>query len=603
MAGRIPEQVIEEINRKVSIIDVIGETVQLKRTGNRYLGLCPFHHEKTPSFTVDPEKQLFYCFGCQTGGNLFGYLQKRDHLTFVEAARVLAERAGIPIPEDAMDEADAGRMQLRQQLYDACEAALLFYQHQYHFHPEAKAARLYLIKRALEPDTIDTFRLGYAPPEWRLLADHLIQKGFSADVLEQAGLIIRQPSGEGFYDRFRDRIIFPIFDYRNRCIGFGGRVLSDEQPKYLNSPQTAIFDKGKNLYGIHMLKNQHDLSQIIVYEGYMDYISTWQAGIHEGVASLGTALTMDQCRLLKRYTEKVILCYDADSAGERATQRGMFLLRKAGLNVLIAQVPGEKDPDDYVRHNGGESFQQVLNAALPMYHYFMEQLKKKYDLQTVEGKSGYVREFASVLSESDSPVEIDGYIRELARQLQITENAIYREMKIGSRNDLASSDRKEGTAHSISEIKPSDVGKGSLGNRFAEETLLRLAFNHARFGKLLTEKVEITDFGPTYQSFIAALWPLWQEEKLITITDITTMAEESISSLAAKLEISGETPEANSEKAFDDCVSYLIVQRYRRRLIELTKQFEAMQPEGDMEAMAIVLQQIQGLQRKLGRQR
>ena len=603
MAGRIPEQVIEEINRKVSIIDLIGETVQLKRVGNRYLGLCPFHHEKTPSFTVDPEKQLFYCFGCQTGGNLFGYLQKRDHLTFVEAARLLAERVGIPIPEDAMDEADAGRMQLRQQLYDACEAALVFYQHQYHFHPEAKAARQYLIKRALEPDTIDTFRLGYAPPEWRLLADHLMQKGFSTDILEQAGLVIRQPSGEGFYDRFRDRIIFPIFDYRNRCIGFGGRVLSDEQPKYLNSPQTAIFDKGKNLYGIHMLKNQHDLAQIIVYEGYMDYITTWQGGIPQGVASLGTALTMDQCHLLKRYTNQVILCYDADSAGERATQRGMLLLRKAGLQVLIAQVPGEKDPDDYVRHNGGEAFQQVLQAALPMYHYFMQQLKKKFDLQTIEGKSAYVREFASVLSESDSPVEIDGYVRELARQLQITENAIYREMKISSRNDLANSDRKEGTPRPIGEIKPSDVEKGLLGNRSAEETLLRLAFNQARFGKLLTEKIEIDDFGPMYQPLITALWPLWRQGKFITIADLAAMAEENTSSLAVKLEISGEAPVTNSEKAFDDCAAYLIIQRYRRRLNELTQQFEAMQPAGDMEAMAIVLQQIQVLQRKLGRQR
>ncbi len=604
MSGRIPEKIIDEINQRVQLVDVIAETVQLKKQGNRYLGLCPFHNEKTPSFTVDPERQLFYCFGCQAGGNLFGYVQKRDNLTFVEAVRQLADQAGIPIPEGEGHEVDEANLRRRQQLLDCCQAAMEFFQHQLHYHAEGKEARQYLIKRQLQEETIQTFKIGYAPSGWRNLTDHLADKGFSFAVLEEAGLALKQTEGDSYYDRFRERIMFPIFDQRGRCIAFGGRVLHDEQPKYLNSPQTPLFDKGRSLYGTHLLQHQKALPQIIVYEGYMDLIMAWQAGIPNGVAGLGTALTLDQCRLLKRFSSKAILCYDADGAGQRATQRGMQLLRQVGLQVHIARIPDGKDPDEYIRNHGGDLFKQkVIDSSLPMYQYYIEILKEKFPMDTVEGKSAYVREFAAILSQSDSPVEIDGYVQELAKTLQITENAIYREIQReqrGSRSGFAS---KEGTSKPLDEIKASSSVNSFSGSRVAEETLLRLVLRNPRYGKQITEKLSVEDFNTPYHPLLLEFWSGWKEGNSIAGSELTVSQDENISTLIAKLAIEDPGADMDQDKALQDCITYLLEQRTKKQLDQLTSQFNLLLQEGDMTKMANLLQQIQGLQRKLGRQR
>jgi DNA primase len=604
MTSRIPEKIIDEINQRVQLVDVISETVQLKKQGNRYLGLCPFHNEKTPSFTVDPERQLFYCFGCQAGGNLFGFVQKRDNLTFVEAVRQLADQAGIPIPDGDGHEVDEANLRRRQQLLDICQAAMEFFQHQLQYHSEGKEARQYLIKRQLQEETIHSFKIGYAPGGWRNLTDHLVEKGYPLALLEEAGLSLKQAEGDSYYDRFRERIMFPIFDQRGRCIAFGGRVLHDEQPKYLNSPQTLLFDKGRSLYGIHLMHLQKALPHIVVYEGYMDLITAWQGQIPNGVAGLGTALTLDQCRLLKRFASKVILCYDADGAGQRATQRGMQLLRRVGLQVYIARIPAGKDPDEYIRNQGGEAFKQnVIESALPMYQYYMEILKEKFPIESVEGKSAYVREFAAILSQSDSPVEIDGYVQELAKTLQITENAIYREIQKEQRNTLTGFSGKEGTSKPIDEIKVSSRENSSPGNQVAEDTLLRLALYKPLYGKLLTEKLSTEDFDDTYQLLLQEFWTDWKEGISISGTELTVSQNEKISAIIAKLSIEDPGVDMDQEKAFQDCITYLLDQRTKKQLEELTLEFDSLLQEGDMTKMANLLQQIQGLQRKLGRQR
>ena len=604
MSSRIPEKIIDEINQRVQLVDIIGETVQLKKQGNRYLGLCPFHNEKTPSFTVDPERQLFYCFGCQAGGNLFGYVQKRDNLTFVEAVRQLADQAGIPIPEGEGHEIDEANLRRRQQLLDICQAAMEFFQHQLQYHPEAKEARQYLIKRQLEEETIRSFKIGYAPGGWRNLTDHLVEKGYPLTLLEEAGLSLKQVDGDSYYDRFRERIMFPILDQRGRCIAFGGRVLHDEQPKYLNSPQTPLFDKGRSLYGIHLMHLQKTVPHIVVYEGYMDLITSWQGQIPNGVAGLGTALTLDQCRLLKRFTSKVVLCYDADGAGQRATQRGMQLLRRVGLQVLVARIPEGKDPDEYIRNHGGDSFgRNVIESALPMYQYYMEILKEKFSLESVEGKSAYVREFAAILSQSDSPVEIDGYVQELAKSLQITENAIYREIQKEQRNARTGLPGKEGTSQPIDEIKASSRDNSSVGNRFAEDTLLRLALYNPQYGKLLTEKLSKEDFDNSYQPLLQEYWVDWKEGFSKSGSELTVSQNEKIASTIARLSIEDPTVNMDQDKAFQDCVTFLLEQKAKKQLDELTQEFDSLQQEGDLVKMATLLQQIQGLQRKLGRQR
>lgn len=604
MPGRIPDKIIDEINHRVHLVDVVSETVQLKRQGSRYLGLCPFHQEKTPSFTVDPERQLFYCFGCQAGGNLFGYVQKRDHLTFVEAVHQLAEQAGIALPEQEGNDIDDAKLKKRQQLLDVCQSALEYYRHQLQFHAESKTARQYLIKRQLEDITIDRFQLGYAPSGWRGLTDHLLEKGYPISLMEEAGLTVKQTEGEGYYDRFRERIIFPIFDIRGRCIAFGGRVLYEEQPKYLNSPQTPLFDKGRSLYGIHLLQNQKTNTAIVVFEGYMDLITAWQGNLRYGVASLGTALTLDQCRLMKRYTSTVILCYDADSAGQRATQRGMQLLRQVGLQVLIARIPDGKDPDDFIRNHGGESFQKnVIESALPMYQYYLEILKTKHDVLTAEGKSAYVRDFAAILSQSDSPVEIDAYVRQLAQFLQITENAIYHEIQNLQKVALGSPVPKEGTKQSIDEIKSSNKQKKQIGPRLAQETLLRMALQHKNFATLLTQTLTRADFDSMYQPLIDEFWSGWQEGIHRPLHEQAFSQHEELSSMIARLSLEDTLVDVDLDKAFQDCIAYINDRKLRVTLQELTMEFENQLSAGDTKKMTETLEQIQAIQRKLGRQR
>lgn len=603
MAARIPEHIIDEINSRVRLVDIVGETVQLKRQGNRYLGLCPFHQEKTPSFTVDPERQLFYCFGCQAGGNLFGYVQKRENVNFVEAVKILAEQAGIPLP-DQRGHVDEGRLHKRQQLFDLIEAAKDFFSYQLKNHPQGKYARQYLIKRQLAEDTIASFAVGYAPAGWRNLSEHLIKAGYSPDLIVEAGLAVKSQDSEDIFDVFRERIILPILDQRKRTIGFGGRLLYEGQPKYLNSPQTILFDKSKTFYGLDKLNRYQQLPYIIIFEGYFDLISAWQGGIHNGLASLGTALSFDQSRMLKRFTDRVVLCYDADQAGERATQRSMQLLRQVGLKVDIAMMPPGQDPDDFIRNHGGQAFlDQVIEPALPMYGYFMHVLQKKHNLQSIEGKSAFVREYATLLAESDSPVEIDGYVRELAGLLDITENAIYREIQKEQRVYRRQVQKKEGTSAPIDEIKGSNIDYTAEGLNKAQEIVIYLALHDTSYGSKLTGDLKFEHFDHRYQALLEKLWPFWQGNQSIQMDKISNLFDHAELSLLAEIILKNEDSIGDPDKALYDCVEHLKVNNYKNELKKLVSLFEQVNEQGDLNAATDVLKQIQELQRKLGRQR
>jgi DNA primase len=420
----ISEEIIEKIKEGNDIVDIISESVKLKRVGRNYWGLCPFHSEKTPSFSVTRDKQIFKCFGCGEGGNVITFIMKHRNLEFQDALKFLAERANITLEESP----ERKRAQDRQDIYYRMhvEAARFFFKNLQN-QPEI---RQYLYLRGMTDQTIRTFGLGFALNSWDSLLKYLKAMNFREEDIVLCGLATKNEKGK-IYDRFRNRVIFPVFDQRGRVIAFGARVMDDSKPKYLNSPETPIFHKGTNLYGLNFaLKNSKEKSLIIV-EGYMDCISLSQAGIKNVVASLGTALTKIQARLLKRYAEEVYISYDADNAGQMATVRGLDILREEGVSVKVVLIPKGKDPDDFVKSEGRDSFLALLEHALPLVDYKMLKAKEGLNLRSEEGRISYARKVVEILNELD-PIEKDVYLQKVSEDTGIAESTLLSLMKGGT---------------------------------------------------------------------------------------------------------------------------------------------------------------------------
>lgn len=419
----IPEDVIENIRESNDIVDVISEYVALNKKGKNYLGLCPFHKEKTPSFSVLQDKQIFHCFGCGEGGNVISFIMKYRNIGFVDAVRFLADRANIAIPEDNSKE-DMQKVSMRQKLYELNRETARFF---YIKLQNNSTALNYFKKRGIGADIIKKFGLGYAPAAWDELLKYLKAKGCADEFLEKAGLVVRKDRG-GYYDRFRNRVMFPVFDVRGRVIGFGGRVLDDSKPKYLNSPETLVFNKRNNLYGLNLAAAKNIDRRIIIVEGYMDAIALHQYGISNAVASLGTALTREQAKLLKRYCDEVIICYDADIAGQTATLRGLDILADAGCRVKILNIPKGKDPDEYIRSEGREAFEQCIDNSMALIDYKIKRKSENFDISTTEGKIGFLKACAAVLAGIEDPVVIDAYVGKLSGSTGISAQALYKEI-------------------------------------------------------------------------------------------------------------------------------------------------------------------------------
>ncbi len=427
MAQFYPEEIIQEVRASNDITDIVSEYVKLKRAGNSLKGLCPFHKEKTPSFSVAPDKQIFHCFGCGAGGNVINFIMRIENIDFIEAIKLLAERARINLPEGNFQGDVAKRYEQKQLVYRInIEAARFF--HQSLYGGDGKKALKYLAQRRITPQTIKHFGLGYAPDSWDALKTHLTSKGFEEEDIKRAGLIIYNNDKGSKYDRFRNRVIFPIIDLRSNVIAFGGRVLDDSLPKYLNSPETLVFNKSRNLYGLNFAKNSGE-STLIIVEGYMDVISLQQNGIINTVASLGTALTREQASILKKYCTEVIIAYDSDAAGQAATLRGMDILADTGCKVKILTLSEGKDPDEYVRVNGIDRFNEALYSSKSLIEYRIELLKKKYDITDIEQKIDFVNEMADIFAKVDNAVERDVYVKKVADSTGIANEAIFSEIR------------------------------------------------------------------------------------------------------------------------------------------------------------------------------
>ncbi len=388
--GLIPREKIELIKQSFDIVDVVSERVQLKKSGQNFKGLCPFHSEKTSSFVVSPAKQIYHCFGCGEGGNVIQFISKMDNINFFEAVKVLAQKKGIPL--DAADKAGKDEF---DELFKVNELAVRYYKQKLQ---ENKAAREYLAKRKLSQDTIEKFGLGYAPDEWEGLLNYAGKNGVPALLLEKAGLCIKRDKKEGHYDRFRNRIIFPIVSSFGKYVAFGARVMDAGLPKYINSPETPVYSKGKNLYAWNLarVKIPEDIG-IIVVEGYLDCITCHQYGITNTVATLGTSLTREQAALLKRYTDKVVIAYDLDAAGINASLRGIAVLVEAGLDVKVAVFTGSKDPDEYLNVHGKDAFSGKVKEAKSIVDFWLDSVKPEA-LSDLKGKLNIFNQMLPVIS-------------------------------------------------------------------------------------------------------------------------------------------------------------------------------------------------------------
>lgn len=426
----IPEDKIADIRNAADIVEVISESVFLKKAGKDYIGLCPFHSEKTPSFTVSPEKQIFYCFGCHTGGDVFRFLVKQEGLSFPEAVRAAAGRYGIEIPDQTMSPDQKGRMTERETMLALNQEAAAYFQRNLCSPPGQKALD-YLHHRGITQQTAEAFQIGCAPEGWDHLIRYFSKKQVPAPDIEKTGLIIPRKNGNGFYDRFRDRVIFPIFDVRMQVIGFGGRVLDDSRPKYLNSPETLLYNKSRSLYGLHKAKQRCRQTRVVfVTEGYLDVISLHQHGIENAVAVLGTALTSEHVRLLKRYAEKIVLVYDSDEAGVRAAVRSAEVFSKEEADVYVLGLPSGYDPDSFVFEFGPEAFMGAYETALSLMSFLTEAAIKKHGL-SVEGKMRVLSDMAAPIAAIEDHVRRSLYIAELAGRIGIDETAAAE--KIGNR--------------------------------------------------------------------------------------------------------------------------------------------------------------------------
>lgn len=432
MASYYPEELIHEIIMANDLVDVISGYVQLKKAGRSYKGLCPFHNEKTPSFTVSQEKQLFHCFGCGEGGSVIQFIEKIENLDFVETVQFLAQRAGIRLPEGDEKAEDGAFYAKKKKMLDMYRSAARFYV-EILYGDAGKPGREYLVKRGLDVKTAKHFGLGYAPDKFDDCIRFLKQQGFDEALMEEAGLARKGKNGK-YYDFFRGRLMVPIIDIRGNVIAFGGRILEDGQPKYLNSPDSPIFNKNKTLFAFNFAKRCCS-EQIIVAEGYMDVIALHRAGFQNAVATLGTAITSNHVGMLARYTKEVVLCYDSDDAGRKATERALELLKRVNLRTKVLHVTDAKDPDEFIRKKGAQGFARLLGKSENSLMYQVRELKKKYRLDVIEEKIEFLNELAKLFATVTNRIEREILVREAATESGVSEEAIFAQIRENQYNN------------------------------------------------------------------------------------------------------------------------------------------------------------------------
>ncbi|WP_404453040.1 DNA primase [Virgibacillus necropolis] len=443
MPNQIPEETIEEVRKANDIVDVIGEYVQLKKQGRNYFGLCPFHGEKTPSFSVTQEKQIFHCFGCGKGGNVVTFLMEMEKFSFFEAMEHLAEKSGISLPETSKNERSS-LSEENQSVLSAYEWLTKLYHHLLRFTKDGKEGYNYFKQRGISEETADLFQLGFAPNDNDFTAEFLKKKGFHQQILAKAGLILLQEDNK-VTDRFSGRVMFPIRNHLGKTIAFGGRTISNGEPKYLNSSESELFQKGKLLYNFDLAKKHiRKESEAVLFEGYMDVISAYQAGVKNAIATLGTSLTTNQAKLLKRYVDTVIICYDGDDAGVEATYKASSILKETGCRVKIARLKDGMDPDDYINEYGETSFQNdVIKASETYISFYMRYIKRSFNLSLEDDRFKYIDSILKELAMIDSSIEREYYLKEISNEFNVSIETLKQEMPTYRKEVGQNKDKRE----------------------------------------------------------------------------------------------------------------------------------------------------------------
>lgn len=503
-----PEELIEEIRLQNDVVEIISQYVRLTRKGNSHFGLCPFHNEKTASFSVVPDKQIYHCFGCGASGNVITFVMEYENYSFVEAVKSLAQRVNISLPEPEISEEMRRAMQYKQQMIDANKEAARYFYHQLNGDIGKKAFE-YLEHRGIEKETKTKFGLGFSPFFRDDLYKYLKSKSFSDKVMMDAGLISEEKSKPGeWYDRFFNRVMFPILDVHNRVIGFGGRVLGEGMPKYLNSPETKLFDKSKNLYGLNIARTSRR-NNIVLVEGYMDVISLHQAGFDNAVASLGTAFTQGQSNLIKRYTNEVVIAYDSDSAGKNATLKAIPILEAVGLTVRVLKMKDYKDPDDYIKGEGQEAFEKLITTSIPSFIFEIEQLEATYNLEDPEDKTKFYQGIAKKLLQFENQIKRENYVEAMVERYKINPKALNAEMeKIGKDVGIVHQKRDEMV---VGKVK-SRLSKDAV--IVAQKNILTIVVSHKDIFKAVKPYIKPSEFVDELYLKVAEIIYVLYEENL-----------------------------------------------------------------------------------------
>lgn len=492
---RLSDSFLEELRSRVDIESVISPYVNLRRRGKNLVGLCPFHNEKTPSFTVYPENDSFYCFGCGVGGDVITFVRRIENLDYLEAVKMLADRAGMALPEDGFDDSMAKQ---RAAVLEANRAAAKFF-HAELMSERGREALDYFLGRGLTVETIRHFGLGYAPDGWRALKNHLNQKGFDDTLLESANLLRRsEKNGKvNYYDNFRNRIMFPIIDPRGNVIAFGGRVMDDSKPKYINTSDTLVYKKSNGVFALNFAKNGND-GKLIVAEGYMDVIALHQAGFTNAVACLGTALTKEQANLLSRYAKEVLISYDSDEAGQKATARAINIFSSTGLEVRVLRLSGGKDPDEIIRKYGAQRFRDIIEGAANDTEYRILRAREGIDISSDDGKLKFLSLAADILAELSSPIEVDIYASRLARELDVDKTALTAQVKYRRENFVrrrkAEREREQQRMLMNGASSKNPERSANLRAAKAEETIIASLMRNPDFYQKLKDEISPDDF-------------------------------------------------------------------------------------------------------------
>ncbi|XQY90740.1 DNA primase [Metabacillus sp. HB246100] len=528
MGNRIPEDLLEKIQRTSDIVDVVSEYVQLKKQGRNYFGLCPFHGEKSPSFSVSSDKQIFHCFGCGAGGNVFSFIMQHNGVSFTEAVQTLAEKNGIDLP--TITPTDQGKTLSKdaEKMIEAHELLKKFYHHLLVNTKEGQSALDYLINRGFTRETIDKFEIGYALDSWDFITKFLSKRGFNLSLMEEAGLLVKKNNSDDFLDRFRNRIMFPISDHNGATIAFSGRVLSEEKPKYLNSPETKIFNKSKILYNfhrarIHIRKNQ----QAVLYEGFADVISSTESGVEHAIATMGTSLTEDQARIIRRNVNEVVLCYDSDSAGIEATIRAAKVLQSAGCQIKVAMIQEGLDPDDYIKKYGSEKFRNdVIGATVPFMTFKMSYYRRGKNLQNEGERLQYIENVLADLTHLQSAVEKEIYLKQLSKEFDLSIDVLKEQLQHFQSRQTNVSQQPQAKNAVSNHMKRNPIAKKKLLPAYhtAERMLIGHMLRSKDFSQKVLERLGLQFNIEEHKAIVTYLYGFYEEGN-----------EENVSSFLSRL--------------------------------------------------------------------